>query len=463
MPTQPSPSADGPPPLIRRAASPEQASLAALLQFEGEVRRQGSVDELVYLVANETRRLLPYDQMFVLRHGRIGEGFHIIAASSIAVVDRNAPLIQAIEDMVGQGARKGDGGLDAARDFDTRADMPDDQDVVAGYPFPYWRWQPLHDREGAAFAGLLLARGAPFAENETLRLARVAETVAHGWRALTGGKPVRRIRRLTNRQKGAIAIALAVVALFPVRMTALAPVEVVAARPYVISAPFTGVVAAIEVPPNAQVRTGQLLVRFEDVKLRNELALAVEKLAVARARVERASSAAFGKGDESREIAILRAEYQLAQAEHDYAADLLAKSRIAAPRDGMAIYTDRREWEGRAVNVGEAIMQIADPHAVELRIDLPAREQMALAAGSPVSVWLDSQPLWPVRARLERVSYQARQTPEGVLAFALTARPLRATPQIGSRGTARVNGRWAPLIYSVLKRPIASLRQKIGL
>ncbi|MBW8858969.1 MAG: HlyD family secretion protein [Caulobacter sp.] len=129
----------------------------------------------------------------------------------------------------------------------------------------------------------------------------------------------------------------------------------------------------------------------------------------------------------------------------------------------MRTFTDRREWEGRAVNIGEAIMQIADPRAVELRIDLPAREQMALAAGSPVSVWLDSQPLWPVQARLERVSYQARQTPEGVLAFALTAKPLRATPQIGSRGTARVNGRWAPLIYSVLKRAISSLRQKIGL
>ncbi|MBW8893277.1 MAG: hypothetical protein JF617_14545 [Burkholderiales bacterium] len=80
----------------------------------------------------------------------------------------------------------------------------------------------------------------------------------------------------------------------------------------------------------------------------------------------------------------------------------------------MRTFTDRREWEGRAVNIGEAIMQIADPRAVELRIDLPAREQ-------------------------------------------------RATPQIGSRGTARVNGRWAPLIYSVLKRPISSLRQKIGL
>jgi multidrug resistance efflux pump len=461
MATQPEISVSGPPPIIRRAASPEQASLAALLQFEGEIRRQGGVDELVYLVANETRRLLPYDQMFVLRHARIGGGFQIIAASSIAVVDRNAPLIQAIEDMVARGA--GDGGLDAARDFDTRADMPDDQDVVAGYPFPFWRWQPLQDREGMAFAGLLLARGAPFAENETLRLARVGETVAHSWGALTGGKPVRRIKRLTRRQKWAIAIVLTLVALFPVRMTALAPVEVVAARPYIISAPFTGVVATIEVPPNAQVRAGQPLVRFEDVKLRNELALAVEKLAVARARVERASSAAFGKGDESREIAILRAEYQLAQAEHDYAADLLAKSRIAAPRDGMAIYTDRREWEGRAVNVGEAIMQIADPRAVELRIDLPAREQMALAAGSSVSVWLDSQPLWPIDARLDRISYQARPTPEGVLAFALTAHPLRATPQIGSRGTARIHGRWAPLIYSVLKRPIASLRQKIGL
>jgi hypothetical protein len=440
---------------IPRAVPPEQASLAALLQFEAEVRRQPTEAELVYHVANESRRIVAYDQMFVLRHARIGDGYHVIAASSIAVVDRNAPLISLIEATVSR--------MDVSepRAFDASDDARGD-DALEDYPFHAWHWQPMRDAEGTVFAGLLVARTEPLREGEVFRVGRIAETVEHGWRALAGGKPVKPIKKLGKRERRAIAIVFGVIALLPVRMTALAPVEVVTARPFVIAAPFAGVVQRLEIPPNSFVRKGQPLVQFEDTKLRNELGIATEKLAVARARVERASTAVFGAVEESREISITRAEFELAQAEHAYAADLMTKSRVNAPRDGMAIYTDRREWEGRAVNTGEAIMQVADPRDVSLRIDLPAHEQMAMEPGSPVKIWLDSQPLWSLDARLERASFQARMTPENVLAFALTAKPLSSSPRIGSRGTARVYGRWVPLAYSMLKRPISSARQYIG-
>lgn len=442
---------------IPRAASPESATLAALLQFEGEVRRQKTEPELVYHVANESRRILPYDQMFVLRRARIGEGHHVIAASSIAVVDRNAPLIALIEASVKR--------LDVAeaQAFDASAYITAGDDALDDYPFHAWHWQPMRDADGDVFAGLLVARREPLREGEAFRLTRIAETVEHGWRALAGGKPVRPIKKLGKRERRGIAVALIGVAILPVRMTALAPVEVVAARPFVIAAPFAGVVQRIEVPPNTYVRKGQLLVQFDDTKMRNELGIATEKLAVARARVERSSTAAFGVAEEAREISITQAEFDLAQAEHAYATDMMTKSRILAPRDGMAIYTDRREWEGRAVNTGEAIMQVANPREVSLRIDLPAHEQMALETGAPVKIWLDSQPLWSLDAILDRASFQARMTPENVLAFALTAKPLAATPRIGSRGTARVYGRWVPFAYSMLKRPISSARQYLGI
>ena len=441
---------------VPRAMPPEQASLAALLQFEAEVRRQPTVAELVYHVANESRRIIGYDQMFVLRQARIGDGYHVIAASSIAVVDRNAPLISLIESSVAR--------LDVAEAhaFDASDHTQPSDDALDDYPFHAWHWQPMRDAEGAVFAGLLAARTKPLGEGEAFRLGRIAETVEHAWRALSGGRPVKPIKKFGKPERRAIAIALAGIALLPVRMTALAPAEAVAARPFVIAAPFAGVVQRIEIPPNSFVRKGQPLVQFEDTKLRNELGIATEKLAVARARVERASTAVFGAVEESREISITRAEFELAQAEHAYAADMMTKSRILAPRDGMAIYTDRREWEGRAVNTGEAIMQVADPRDVSLRIDLPAHEQMALEPGSPVKIWLDSQPLWSLDARLERASFQARMTPENILAFALTAKPLASSPRIGSRGTARVYGRWVPLAYSMLKRPISSARQYLG-
>jgi multidrug resistance efflux pump len=441
---------------IPRVVPPEQASLAALLQFEAEVRRQPTEAELIYHVANESRRIVGYDQMFVLRHARIGDGYHVIAASSIAVVDRNAPLVSFIEASVSR--------LDVAeaQAFDAVAYAKTGDDALDDYPFHAWHWQPMRDSDGTVFAGLLIARAEPLREGEAFRVARIAETVEHGWRALAGGKPVKPVKKLGKRERRGVAIVLGVIALLPVRMTALAPVEVVAARPFVIAAPFAGVVQRLEIPPNSPVRKGQPLVQFEDTKLRNELGIATEKLAVARARVERASSAAFGAAEESREISITRAEFELAQAEHAYATDMMTKSRINAPRAGMAIYTDRREWEGRAVNTGEAIMQVADPRDVSLRIDLPAHEQMALETGAPVKIWLDSQPLWSLDARLERASFQARMTPENVLAFALTAKPLASSPRIGSRGTARVYGRWVPLAYSMLKRPISSARQYLG-
>jgi hypothetical protein len=50
-----------PAPPVPRPTAPDAAGLAALLQFEGEVRRWPTVPELVYYVANETRRIVGYD------------------------------------------------------------------------------------------------------------------------------------------------------------------------------------------------------------------------------------------------------------------------------------------------------------------------------------------------------------------------------------------------------------------
>ncbi len=443
------------PVVLQRAHQPEQASLAALLQYEGDVRRQASVNELVYHIANETRRIVAYDQMFVLRQPRLGAGYHVVGASSLAVIDRHAPLIHAIEQAVGT--------IEHPEKMSNIMATEMSGDItVSDYPFPAWRWQPLTDHRGQVYAGLLLARGMPMGEAESVRLERITETINHSWQALTGGRPVRRIALLGTWQKRGLALAILVGALFPVRMTALAPVEVVPARPFVVSAPYPGVIARIDVAPNAMVAAGQPVLTFEDIKVRNDLQQALQKVQVARARIDRATSAAFDKAEEARDIATMKAEYDVAMAEYNYARDLMAKAQLAAPVSGMALYSDRRDWEGRAVNTGDPILQIADPNMVSYRIDLPAKEQMSLANNDMVTIWLDAQPLSALEGYIEQASYLARPTAEGVLAFAITAKPKGAPPRIGSRGTAKLYGERVPFIYSVFKRPIASLRQFLG-
>ena len=429
----------------------EPSPLGLLLAWEASVRRQASVPELLFFVANESRGLIAHDQMFVLQRPLVGDGWQVRTASSLAAVDRNAPVIRAVEAAVAD--------LDGPCDLDA----PDD-DALGEYPFRHWLWQPLVGRDGAAFGALLLARAVPFDATEAARLSRLGDTVQHGWLALTGGKPVRRLPRLTKKQRRIAIASVAVVALFPVHLSALAPVEVVAAHPFVVAAPFQGVVSSIDVAPSAPVAKGQTLMRFDDVKLKNELSLAGERLQVARAKVDAVASATFGDATQGRGISIAQAEYQLAAAEYGYARDMLARARVVAPFAGIAAYTDRHDWEGRAVETGQPIMEVADPSQVRYRIDLPTREQMPLEAGSAVTVWLDSQPLWSQGATLANASYQARATTDGTLAFALDAAPADgATPRIGSRGTARVRGPWAPLAYAMLKRPIASARQYLGL
>lgn len=430
------------------------SGLAELLQFEGDVRQQASVDELVYLVANETRGLVSYEQMFVLRRAAVRDGFAVQAASSLALVDRSAPLIAAIE-------RAANGFGDSARDLDLRA-LSDDP-ALSDYPFHEWHWVPLTDRSTQVFGGLLLARTLPFTDPERSRIERIAGTVAHGWLALTGDRPVRRIHRIDAKARRGLAVLLLVGAFFPVRMTALAPVEVVAAKPFVVAAPYAGVIARVDVAPNALVKIGDPVLTFEDIKVRNEMEQARERVAVARAKVERATIATFADADQAREIGPLRAELDLAEADYAYARDLMGKSQIAAPIAGMAIYSDRRDWEGRAVNAGDPVMQIANPAEFMYRIDLPAKEQLRLEPGAQAKIWLDSEPLWALEARVETASYLARPTAERILAFAVTARPTGGSPRIGSRGTAKLYGGWSPFIYTVLRRPIAAMRQYLGL
>ena len=451
-----------PPQRPRPPASPSaQPTLADLLQCEGEMRRQATVPELLYFVANEVRRIVHHDQMFILLQPRLGDVLKVQAISSIATVDRNTPLVQAIEHCVGALARQGTVG--EAQELEVAASTAGHRSAFDEYPFRTLRWHPLKARDGSVFAGLMLARTQPFDDAEQIRLDRVGECAAHCWLALTGNRPVSRISRLSARERNWLIALAAGIALFPVQMSALAPAEVTAARPFVISAPFTGVISTIDVLPNAHVRKGQLLMRFDDLKFRNEQSLAQQKAQVAAARVQRSTTASFAKAEEGHDIGINRAEADLASADVAYARDMMSKTRILAPRDGIVIYTDRKDWEGKAVNVGEPIMQVADPTDVSLRIDLPAREQMTLHPGSRVKMWLDSQPFWAIDAKLQSASYQARQTPEGVLAFALTARPIRSIPRIGSRGTAQVHGNWAPFAYTLLKRPIASFRQYFGI
>jgi hypothetical protein len=147
-----------------------------------------------------------------------------------------------------------------------------------------------------------------------------------------------------------------------------------------------------------------------------------------------------------------------------YLTELLGKSKLTAPQGGVAVFTSQDDWRGRPVQVGERVMLIADPSLIDITIYMPPEDAIELEAGAPVELLLHVDPLSPLRAEIERSSYEATQTPDGTLAYIVRARlhPGQGLPRIGLRGTAKVYGGKVSLGYYLLRKPLAFARRSLG-
>ena len=471
------PSGDGPakPAVVRAkggprlsAAKPPQGPSAEgallLLQLEADVRRAGSLRELQFHLANESRSALEFRQgvVFVRRRGRMRVG----AISSVSTIERNAPMVRWMEAVVRdlestQGLSKV-----AALNLEGKAEtLGRDRDV---YAFPHLMWLPITTRKGKVVAGLIAARERAWPERRRVIASRLSETYSHAWSAWTRDRAGEGFR-LAPRLAGVIALGAIVAAGFiPTPITAIAPVSVVGKDAVLVTSPIDGILKAVLVRPNDPVSAGQVLALFEDTELRNAAEIAERAVLVAEAQLESLSSSAFASADARRQLAVAQAELALAQAERDLARQRLARTEMRAETDGVAIFADASDWVGRPVSIGERVMEIADPASIEYRIALPVDDLIALNEDIPVRIFLDSAPLEARRATLARASYHAETQPDASLAYVLIARDVGdpangAPPRIGARGTAQVLGEDASLAFVLFRRPIAWARQTFGL
>ena len=383
------------------------------------------------------------------------------AASSIAMVERDAPFVRWLEQVIE--ATFSASTVNAIRLLDVQSCPEELRDGWREYSLPFALWCPLQLADGRSLGGLWLAREEPWQERETTLGKRLADTYAHAWNAFGGGK-----KSWTRRRRTTIAVTLLVVlllGLLPVRMSALAPMEVVSHDPVIVSAPMDGVIAELAVPPNVMVEQGDVLLSYEDTNLRNNLEVAEKTLAVTNAELRKASQGAFGDARSKAQVALLQAQVELSAAKRDYAQELLNQVNVTALKSGLVIYTDEADWVGRPVVVGERIMQIADPEDVELRIDLAVKDAIVSADGAPVRVFLDIDPIHSIAATLTHTSYEAEVTESDVLAYRLAAvfDESQARVRIGLQGTAKVYGEKTTLFYYLFRRPISAARQFFGL
>jgi multidrug efflux pump subunit AcrA (membrane-fusion protein) len=248
-------------------------------------------------------------------------------------------------------------------------------------------------------------------------------------------------------------------------MSTLAPSKIVAKDPLIVNAPIDGVIAEILVLPNTVVSEGQLLFKYEDTTFRSEYDVAERNLDVAMAQYRRAAQGSFVEAAQKADVPLLKAEVELRETERNYAHERLTKVEVKAEQAGLLLYTDKSDWIGKPVVVGQRIMELANPQQLEVRIDLPVEDAIVLREGASVTLFLNANPFSSVPATVSHASYHAEVLPNNTLAYRVTAQLGQGSSEfrIGWQGSAKIYGERVTLFTYLFRRPISAIRPWIGL
>ena len=217
------------------------------------------------------------------------------------------------------------------------------------------------------------------------------------------------------------------------------------------------------IQPNQKVVKGQPLFGFDEALIQSRLDVSRQALATAEAEYRQTAQQALTDPKSKAQLVILTGRIEEKRAEAGFLADQLGRARVLAPQDGITLFDDPSEWIGRPVTVGERIMRIATPADVEVEAWVPLADAIPLAEQASVSLYLNASPLSPIDAKVRYYAHDAVERPDGNHAYRLRARLHSPTDhRVGLKGTARIQGRWVPLAYWVLRRPLAAIRTAIG-
>lgn len=457
--------------------------LLTLLALVKSARHKSKKTELEFQIVNQTFNLVRYRHCVYWE--RVGGQVTIVAMSGLVHIDPGGPYAQWLKKAIEAYLRNKFPNDRPSRDlisqngatFSLLAPVTlsnidtADRAEWEQWSAPHAMIAPMRDRHGKIFGGIWIDRDEPFNELETAILEDLADGYAHSLHHFVSSETSQRKARLksfmTLSRSNAMRVAAVVllIMLVPVRMSATAPAEVVAHNPEVVSVPYDATIESIEVLPGQIVKKGDLLARLDSTVLGNRTAIAETETQAAEIALRKTERESLADKSKLAELAVLRAQLQQKNAERSFAEDMLRKSEIRAERDGVVIFSDVSALRGKPVRTGEQIMLLADPKDSELLIRVPVDAMIEINQKVPARFYLNISPLSSEKAVYESIGYQATPDPDGLMTYKIRARfaDVPENLRIGWTGVAKIYGDKTILALNILRRPIVTLRRKLGL
>lgn len=444
-------------------------NISKLLQLEHNCRNCESIKELYYQIVNETRSLVNYSQGVLLSIDFSGK-YKVVGISDIPVVDSTSPYVQWIENIIIDLNNS-----EKSKDIfvvDTENDLKQ-IDLKSMHEFSpsnilFIPLKSIKENREINYI-LLLFKEEKWLEKDILILKHLSSSLAYFLFAMRSTGISQILKKISLKNKYLkISIFLLIILMFlPVKLSVLAPLEVEAKNPYVVTSPLNAVIEEVKVFPNDKIEKEQLLVKFDDVDFNNNYLVAKRTLDVANAQLHTVKQSSFFDATQKSQISQLESQVKLKEAELNFAQEQLSKTKIYAKEDGIAIINNPNDWKGKPVTTGERVFLIAKPQSIELKIMLPVSEAIFLEENALVKAFFDNDPTNSWSGKVKYISYKPELTEQNVLSYKITAdfddiKENGYIPSIGLRGTAKIYSKKVTLFFYLFRKPITAVRQWIG-
>ncbi len=421
--------------------------LFTLLELQRRSQEATSLAAFAHIAVNETHKLVPYDQAVFWRFKN--DAVKLEKISGNAVLDDKSPyaitLRKTLKETLGGKLVQlppvsPEGIFTANVTFKTA-------------------------KEGQ-LGGLWLESRKPFQEADAHILEELGASYAHSLALFElrqrGG--IFAAAPKMSRLKKYVFIALAVLFFFPVRLSVTAPAEIVARDAEIVTIPYDGMIQKIHVVPGASVKKGQLLATMENSALDAQMEMASQELKATQSGLARLSRESLATPEKKSDLTAFEGEIETKKIQYEFAQNMRQRSEITATRDGIAVFADLHQLEGKPMGTGDKIMMIADDTNYDLLVRVPADAMIPLDKDEDkINFYLNVSPLSGYTATIRSIGYQASPDADGLLTYKIYGIPEDAKDlRIGWKGTARIKSGWATLSYAVLRRPLASLRRLTG-
>ena len=444
-------------------------NISKLLQLEHNCRNCESIKELYYQIVNETRSLVNYSQGVLLTIDFSGK-YKVVGISDISVVDSTSPYVQWIENIIIDLNNN-----EKSKDIfvvDTKTDLKQ-IDFKSMHEFSpsnilFIPLKSMKENREINYI-LLLFKEEKWLEKDILILKHLSSSLAYFLFAMrsTGISQIFKKISLKNKYLKISIFLLIILMFLPVKLSVLAPLEVEAKNPYVVTSPLNAVIEEVKVFPNDKIEKEQLLVKFDDVDFNNNYLVAKRTLDVANAQLHTVKQSSFFDATQKSQISQLESQVKLKEAELNFAQEQLGKTKIYAKEDGIAIINNPNDWKGKPVTTGERVFLIAKPQSIELKIMLPVSEAIFLEENALIKAFFDNDPTNSWSGKVKYISYKPELTEQNVLSYKITAdfddiKENGYIPSIGLRGTAKIYSKKVTLFFYLFRKPITAVRQWIG-